>query len=347
MIGRIDALRLARTLVAAAFLAALLTASCGGDADDEEDRPVSAPPRVTIENGETVVALDAPTLGRSGLELDSLPATSHAAVVNAYGSVVDLAGLARLRGELGETTASVARTQAVLTAARAELARTQALRADGAAASQKALEAATAAVRTGEADAHAATAALASLEAEARQQWGDVIASWLADGSPRLEALLAGRERLVQLTVPDGASRPPAPLTAVVRAGEAGGVTARLVSPAPRVDARLQGESLYYAVPARPELLIGATVAAELTVGATAAGVVVPASAVVWWQGKAWVYVEVAPGRFARREISTDAPSVGGWFTRTGPTAGQRVVVQGAQMLLSEEGRASVHGSEG
>jgi len=75
--------------------------------------------------------------------------------------------------------------------------------------------------------------------------------------------------------------------------------------------------------------------------------VVVPAAAIVWLQGRAWVYVEKAPGQFVRREVPAEMPLAEGWFVAKNLTAGERVVVQGAQILLSEEGRAAVHGSEG
>ena len=94
-------------------------------------------------------------------------------------------------------------------------------------------------------------------------------------------------------------------------------------------------------------MLPGAAVAAFLPIGEARTGVVVPAAAVVWWQGRAWVYVEERPGRFVRRVVATGAPVAGGLFVTGGVVAGDRVVVRGAQMLLSEEGRGAVQGSEG
>ena len=57
---------------------------------------------------------------------------------------------------------------------------------------------------------------------------------------------------------------------------------------------------------------------------------------------------EPAPSTFARRAIATDYPlPQGGYLVRT-LTSGTDVVVQGAQMLLSEEFRAQVQvGEEG
>lgn len=342
--------RRARTWAGAGIVAlTLLVVACGagGGDTDEEDRPVSAPPRVTVEGGETVVRLDAETQAQSGLTVAVLQAATHQAVQTAYGNVLDLTDLAGARGTLTVAAAHVAKAQASLTASRAEFRRIEALHTDQRNASDKALEAATAAFRADEADARVAQAEVATLTTTARQRWGDVIAGWLARGSPRLDALLAQKERLVQLTLPPGASLSSPPPKATLRVAGDAAIEARLVSAAPRTDPRIQGESLFYAAPAAPSLLPGTSVAGTLSLGAPSPGVVVPASAVVWWRGKAWAYVEKAAGKFVRREVPTDAPLPDGFFAAKDLAAGERVVVQGGQLLLSEEGRAAVHGSEG
>jgi hypothetical protein len=337
-----------RWLAVGALVATLVIVACGGDeGDDEEEKPASAPPRVAVEGGETVVTLDAAALAHAGLVVGTLPAASHVAQVPAYGAVLDLTGLAEARGEIAAAGARVAKAHAELTAARFEYERTNALHAHDRAASEKALEAATAVLHTDDAEVRAADAALASLSARIRQRWGGVIGGWLAADSPRVASFLGQQERLVQLTVPSGIPLASPPPKAILRARGGPGAEASLVSAAPRTDARIQGTTLFYAVPVASCPLPGASVVADLPVGPSASGVAVPASAVVWWQGRAWVYEEKAPGRFVRRDVPTDAPLPTGWFVAKGLTVGERVVLQGAQVLLSEEGRTAVHGSEG
>jgi hypothetical protein len=113
--------------------------------------------------------------------------------------------------------------------------------------------------------------------------------------------------------------------------------TAELVSPSPRTDPRIQGLSFFYVSPAQEGFLQGMNVAALLPSGSGVEGVVVPASAVVWWQGKAWFYVQKDSEQFVRREISEKSPVEEGFFVHKGFVAGDRVVVKGAQLLLSEE----------
>jgi hypothetical protein len=67
------------------------------------------------------------------------------------------------------------------------------------------------------------------------------------------------------------------------------------------------------------------------------AGVVIPASAVVWYANQPWVYQKSGNDKFIRIRINTDIETERGWFNATGVKAGDEVVTTGAQLLLSEE----------
>ncbi len=134
--------------------------------------------------------------------------------------------------------------------------------------------------------------------------------------------------------------------------------TAYLVGPAADVDSVTRLPVYLYRTSAtwtgaRP----GAPVEAMLAEPALAAtGVFVPTAAVLQWEGLAWVYVQRQPEQasgpkagmsFVRRRVDTSHPVSGGWLvTSIGATralgvhAGDRVVVRGAQELLSEEFRS-------
>jgi hypothetical protein len=329
----------------------LIAGGCGGGGrdpdDEEEERPVSAPPRLATENGQTVIVLDPATLSRSGIAVEALTAATHAASSTAYGSVLDLTDLAVLRGSFAAARSRVDKGRAALAASQAEFERLRTLYADGQNASQRALQAAAATARSDEVEVRAAESALEAQRALARQRWGVVVAGWLDDTAAPLAALLEDKERLLEITLPPG-SAPPAPQAVVAVQAAAGPiVVARVVSAAPRSDPRIQGATFLCTVPASPGMLPGVTVVGQVPVGPSSAGVLVPASAVVWWQGRAWVYVEKGAGTFGRIEVATGAPVPGGWFVSAGLAVGDRVVVRGAQTLLSEEGRGGVHGSEG
>ena len=79
-----------------------------------------------------------------------------------------------------------------------------------------------------------------------------------------------------------------------------------------------------------------------LPAGPEMPGVIIPASAVVWSGGTAWVFVAGGKDRFFRREIPTDAPVENGWFVVKALSPGDRIVTGGAQVLLSEEFRSRI-----
>ena len=334
-------------LLVAVLAPALLVVACGGDHDDEEDQPAAAPPRTATEGRETGVTLDARTQGLAGIAVTALQPVTHQGAVGAFGTVLDLSDLADARTAVAAAVLRVERAKSALAASSAEHRRIEDLNRDEHNASDKALETATAAWRRDDGELAAARVAVDGLLAAGRQHWGGVLAGWLGPGSPELDRLLQGNERLLQVTLPPGSALSSAPAVATVRAGDRPAVEARLVSPAPRTDPQIQGQSFFYSVAGPGAPLPGMNVRVSVPAGSPIAGVVVPSTAVVWWQGRAWVYVEKAPGRFARREVATEVPLPDGWFVTAGVAAGERIVTSGAQVLLSEEGRAAVHGSEG
>ncbi|HEY3243134.1 MAG TPA: HlyD family efflux transporter periplasmic adaptor subunit [Phycisphaerae bacterium] len=73
------------------------------------------------------------------------------------------------------------------------------------------------------------------------------------------------------------------------------------------------------------------------TSGEARQGVTIPRSAVVRFAAKAWAYVQTGEDQFTRRELELETPVADGWFTNKGFTGEERIVVRGAQALLSAE----------
>ena len=67
-----------------------------------------------------------------------------------------------------------------------------------------------------------------------------------------------------------------------------------------------------------------------------------PASAIVWQQGRAWAYFRTGPQTFARRAMATNLPAPRGGYVEMGIPDNAEVVVEGAQTLLSEEFRTQM-----
>lgn len=345
--------RLLLVPVAVVLVAGLIVAFIVGRkeaaTEAEREKPIKAPTRVKVVNGENVVTLDAATQTNSGLALASLATSSRRPEIAAYGVVVDLQELTDLRNALETAQAQLRKGRAAREVARADYERVKALFEKKQNVSQKVVQAAAGTWQAEAANAQIAQAALHAAQATALQHWGGVIADWLAQAAPEFEQLRSQTNLLVQVTLAPGQGGMIAPSSASVQTAEGQPIPARFISLAPRTDAKIQGKSFFYVIEAvGANLLPGMNVTALLPVGEPAQGVVVPASAVVWLQGQAWVYAELKPDEFVRREVSTEQPLPGGWFQSQGFSTGQLFVVKGPQVLLSEEFRAQISvGEEG
>lgn len=317
--------------------------------EQERERPVRAPSRLSVEDGESVVRIDAATQARSDIGIALVAAATRREELKVYGTVLPVQGLIDFRNAAIAARAQLAKARASLDATRKEYRRLAALHQTDRNISDKNLQSALATVLADEATFRAAQDGLETLQGAARQQWGDVLAGGLFMASPALMRLIGQQDVLVQLTVPAGTPLSAPPKTATVRRPDGARAELTLLSPAPRTDPRLQGVSLFYLASAKESgLLPGMNVVAELPLGTPVSGVAVPASSVVGWQGKNWIYVQKGEGNFVRREIVTDRPVAEGWFVTKDLTPKDRIVVRGAQLLLSEELRAQIQvGEEG
>ncbi|WP_123957860.1 hypothetical protein [Cupriavidus necator] len=210
-------------------------------------------------------------------------------------------------------------------------------------ASLKALQAARSANAAATAKVKSAQASLGAIAASARQQYGATVAGWaLSPSSSELTRLLERREVLLRVVFPGGqAGAAPAVLKAIGDGVAA--FDARLISAAPQVDPGIQGQSYFYRAAA--PLATGARISARASVtvavkATTKAGVLIPASAIVWYGGQPWAYVRTGKGEFQRRAIDPHFPQDGDYFVTDGFAPGELAVVRGAQLLLSEESRA-------
>ncbi|MCL5280809.1 MAG: multidrug transporter [Planctomycetes bacterium] len=275
---------------------------------------------------------------KGGIAVAPLNLMSFQEKVTAYGTVSDTQQLSDSRSRFADAQAKQESAQAELVAAREEYTRAQSLYKDNRSTSEKAVQKAQATWLSDQAQARAAEVALHSQTALLRQQWGPVIAQWIEENSAPLVRLMDQEEVLIQITVPVGTKLLSPPPSATIETPVGKTETATCVSASPRTDPRIQGFSFFYRAPAKATgLLPGMNIVASLPTGQEIRGIDVPASAVVWLQGRAWIYVQTSPDTFVRREIPTNTPVSGGWFVREGFSAGQWCVVRGAQLLLSQE----------
>ena len=332
----------------AIFSVALIVLACLGacqnriDKDDEEKpargtSPATSPPaKISFENGQAILTLDQQTQSRMGIELAALTAAVTRPQVAVPAVVLSVQELATFRNGYIATQSQIEKSRVDTDVARKEYSRLKMLFDNNQNISEKALQSAEGSLRSLEVDGRTAEQQSNLQTSVAQQQWGNVVARWAIQGSPELERVLGMREVLLQVTLPFEQSYN-APRTISVEIQGRTRSEATLISPFPRVDPRIQGRSFLYAATGQPDFTPGVNLLAHLAVGNPMRGVTIPASAVVWSEGKAWSYLQTAPNQFSRRELATDVPVNDGYFVSAGFSAGSKVVRRGAQALFSEE----------
>jgi hypothetical protein len=316
------------------------------DKDDEvgHAQAKNGPAQISVENGEAVLALDKATQTRLGLEVGTLTEAVTRAQVTSPAVVLPVQDLATFRNGYIATQTQLQKSRVELDVARKEYARLKSLFEENQNISEKSLQSAEGTVKANEADERAGEQQLNLKKSMVRQEWGGVASKWALEDSPDFQRILDQRDVLVQVTMQaDPTFEVPKTISLEIPGTTRIGAT--LVSPFPRVDPRIQGRSFLYVAPAERGLTPGMNLLAHLSVGAQMRGLIVPTSAVVWSEGKAWVYKQTAADRFSRRAVPTDVPVERGFFLAQGFSSGDKVVTRGAQALLSEE--MLLHGQGG
>ena len=298
-------------------------------------QPAATAP-VAIVNGVTVVTMDTATQLQNGIRADALTSSENRTNITAYGTVLDLQPLIDLRTRYAAALADADTASAAQAASRQEYLRSQALYQDNQNVSLKSYQAVQAAYRSDRAGTQAAALKLQNIRAAMRQQFGATLTHWaLSTRSPEFDRLLNRQEVLLRITVPPGEGIA-APARIKIDANDKRRLPAQLISPSPQSDPVIQGSAYIYRAAA--PLASGTLVAAYLpTAKKGTPGMVVPADAIVWYGGQPWAYVQINATQFARYPVPEESPMQGGFFVTRGFKADQRVVVSGAQLLLSEE----------
>jgi hypothetical protein len=308
---------------------------------EEQEEEIASPPRVSTDQGATVVTLSTETQRQSGIVVSSLRSANYQSELSAFGTVVNLDGLSELRTRYLAARADAGVVRASISSTQKEYQRMLQLNRDDRNISDRAVAAAEAAWRTDEARLAAAETAAAGIRDTMRQQWGETLTAWATQqpAGEALQRLLQYKDVLLQITLPLETATPDKNATLMVEPSGAAGkaVRATFVSPAPQADAAIQGKTFFYKAPA-DSLRVGMRITAHFAQpGKTATGAIIPASAIVWYGGKAWIYQKQSEDRFIRRQVSTEREAGEGWFNAGTIKPGDAVVTSGAQLLLSEE----------
>lgn len=288
---------------------------------------------VQTVNGETVVQVNADAQRASHIEVASLAAAVSQR--QAYVTVLDLQPLFDLHSRLSAARADRTSAQAQTDTAKAQYERDRTLFSDNRNISLKALQNDSAAMQAAQAKLGSAIAAQHALEITLQQQYGEPIAVAAAmPASSLLSSLAEGQSILLRVTLPID-DKTTAPATITIDAPDGKAIPAQQVSVSMQGDPAIQGKSYLYV--AKAFLPTGIHTIAHFPSGKVSSGLLIPGNAIVWYGGQSWAYIRTAPDRFTRRYVPSTADTGHGLIVTTGFHAGDQVVIQGAQLLLSEE----------
>ena len=324
------------------LLAALLTggalAGCskaGGDKDDKPkaDAAADSKPDAPADAG---VTIDADTQTRLGLATGNPTVADWQPEIKAYGQVLD-------RAPLSDALLELNRAEIAFDSSHAELERAKVLQAQNNISQRAFNDIET----TYNQNFSAAQAAYLKI----RQTWGPEIAGLTGDivlppgtvrkPNPQLAAL-TDNSSLIRVDLPAGERLPE--LKGAVRlvplAEKVAAVNGICFDRLPVMDPQTQQQSILCMADGADaqKLIPGEAVTAYVkTSGTPVSGVVVPASAILRYQGATWIYVQTGTNRFSRTTITLDRSAENGWFITDGLAATNRLVVTGAQTVLSAE----------
>ncbi|HEY0548752.1 MAG TPA: hypothetical protein VGF13_04065 [Verrucomicrobiae bacterium] len=274
-------------------------------------------------NGETFLKLDKETQEHAGLKTAVLEAAELKPELKAFGRVIDPSSLAT-------SLIEIAGTRVQLEASAKEAERVKILFGQNQNVSARALETAEAAVKRDRLAAEAAQLRLFT-------GWGKSIAD-RQDIDVFIHSLVAQETALVRVDVPASEKLEGVPTAArlALLSESDTPIAAEFLGAAVSADPQTLGRGFLFLIKGKA-LPVNAAVIAYLSLpGETEKGVIVPRDAIVRHEGEAFVYVQSGDEQFERKEFEREHPLAKGWFTEAFKP-GVKVVVTGAQQLLSEE----------
>jgi len=312
-------------------------------ADDDDSRPTASLPTMSVKQKRGSVYLTPEQQAAAGLGSQMVSIVSLQNETNGFGKVLDIQPLLELRARLRAAQADVDVASAALKLAEKNRQRIQALyKADIIAGRE--LTQAEAQWQSDFTRQQAAHRHVEEIHREAQHLWGDALARLALGTESKLLGSLTTHDRsLVQITLPYGTK--PSGLTNKVWVARdfdrSRAVAAELISAAPQTDDLVQGETWFLHVSGE-HLRAGMRINVWVTGGPSQRGVSWPDNAIVWHAGKPWVYRDNGDGSYTRLAVDPQPGPGPALPIGKGLTPATKVVVTGAQTLLSEEFRGTI-----
>lgn len=314
------------------LLLMLLCVTAVADDDDDDKKPST--------QGQSINLTDK-AQKTSGLQTIKLEASSFQVEAVAHGKVLAIQLLFELKQRYLSAIAERDGIRAKARQAQQQMQRQQALYQDGVSA-KRSVEEQQVELTNAQAQLKIAQQQNMAVREQAVLTWGTTLTTWALSDSKRLDDLLSGKKKLLQITLNSQYNQDIPKIIHISASGNREqAAIAELISLAPQTDST-QGQSYFFQTTAK-NLSVGMNLTAwlpEQTQEKT--GVMIPKSALLWVMDQAFVYVKTDNNHYTRRALINYTPSPNGYFVSEGLTPNEELVITGAQMLLSEELRGQI-----
>ncbi|MBE0468979.1 MAG: hypothetical protein IBX55_05625 [Methyloprofundus sp.] len=185
----------------------------------------------------------------------------------------------------------------------------------------------------------------ATLRLQSEAQWGKTVSHWfLSDQDPHFLNLSQGQQQLYLLYLPTQLATPPTTVTLQNANQNESEQSAQLISYAPISGISQQAGTPYFYLTDSAFDGHHRRVKAQIPTQETPlSGVIIPASALVWHLGQAFVYTQIDDQHFKRMQIDQKKLiNSGNYFIQQALQQDDILVINGVQMLLSEEFRGQI-----
>ena len=173
------------------------------------------------------------------------------------------------------------------------------------------------------------------------QEWGQSFKDLLTDPKKSLlQNIFNSDSRLIKITIANNKIQklPPSELILFSPLQPQNKYKANLISKAPFGSLDIQGSSYFYLTLSN-DLMIGSKINSyiESAEDSQVKKFYIPKSAIIWNEGKPWIYAESSNNSFVRHPIFKMEEADNGWIVQFENIPPKTIVIKGAQLLLSEE----------
>ena len=180
---------------------------------------------------------------------------------------------------------------------------------------------------------------------EATVLWGEDLTAWvLAKSSTKLNDFLTHQDKLIQISLPNNKhlAEDIKSIYIAISGDRTKAIKAEFVSVAAQSDTQSQGESYFFKTRAK-NILSGMNVMAWIPEkSATVTGAHFPKSALIWYLNQAFIYQKTSAETFVRRPLAHYSLLPDGSYLSESLNPEDEIVIEGAQMLLSEEFKGQI-----